>query len=201
MSLPNPYDGLSEDQWLPKTEELLAGHPLKADQLIDVVLSQWNAILGSTIGGKLQIGKDVFPIPQIMGSYLHELIPAELQRRDESLWRRDTASDEKDLVCLADPFYSTEIKTSSHKTQIFGNRSYAQPPSATSKKSKSGFYITVNFERWIDVVDRPPAIRQIRFGWLDHTDWKAQNAETGQQARVLQPAYKGKLPVLYPVSS
>jgi hypothetical protein len=28
---------------------------------------------------------------------------------------------------------------------------------------------------------RPP-IRVIRFGWLDHTDWRAQSSETGQQS-------------------
>ena len=33
-----------------------------------------------------------------------------------------------------------EIKTSSHKSQIFGNRSYAQKSSATSKK-KTGYYL------------------------------------------------------------
>src|SRR5437667_261612 len=71
------------------------------------------------------------------------------------------------------------------KKSIFANRSYAQAPS-DSKKSKSGYYLAVNFEQFSESVSQPK-IRMVRFGWLDHSDWIGQRAETGQQAR-LNPA-------------
>lgn len=74
--------------------------------------------------------------------------------------------------------------------------SYAQP-SAGGKKSKSGFYLTVNFQRWAEVKDGLPRIRVIRLGWLDHTDWVAQVAASGQQAKIRPEAYAGKLLELY----
>ncbi|HFC7940318.1 ScaI family restriction endonuclease [Neisseria meningitidis] len=42
-----------------------------------------------------------------------------------------------------------------------------------------------------------PEIKIIRFGWLDHTDWIAQTAATGQQARLSPEAYRSKLKILY----
>lgn len=73
-----------------------------------------------------------------MGNYLHELIPYELQARYPGRWRRDQTGADKDLVNEENDFWSTEIKTSSHPSQVFGNRSYAQPAQQT-KKTKSGF--------------------------------------------------------------
>jgi len=56
----------------------------------------------------------------------------------------------------------------------------------------------VNFQRWRDVApDHFPAIRIIRLGWLDHSDWIAQTAATGQQARIRPEAYAGRLIELY----
>jgi hypothetical protein len=42
-----------------------------------------------------------------------------------------------------------------------------------------------------------PKIKIIRFGWLDHSDWIAQRAATGQQARLRPEAYQYKLLELY----
>ena len=36
-----------------------------------------------------------------------------------------------------------------------------------------------------------------RFGWLDHDDWIAQTAATGQAARLRAEAYRFKLRTLY----
>jgi hypothetical protein len=121
------------------------------------------------------------------------LIPLELASKHPGLWRRGKAKDEKDLVYVQDPKFSVEIKASSHKKHIFGNRSYAQAPTK-QKKSKCGYFITVNFEKFGAA---PPRIRLIRFGWLDHKDWTGQKAPTGQQAHVKAEAYAGKLLVLH----
>jgi len=187
-----PYTKLLATQWLAKTNELIEAHPLKKKEIVASVLAAWKAIFKSDIGG-FKIGKEIKPDPQIIAFFLHELIPLELAAKHPGVWRRGAASDEKDLVCIQDPKFSVEIKASSHKTNIFGNRSYAQAPT-TQKKSKNGYYITVNFEKFGET---QPRVRLIRFGWLDHTDWTGQAAATGQQAHVSDTAYKGKLAVIY----
>jgi hypothetical protein len=87
---------------------------------------------------------DLFPRPQIMAYFLHELIPLEFSDRYPGIWRREETSDEKDLVYIPDQWFSVEIKTSSSNGRIFGNRSYTQE-TQTIKKSKSGYYLAVNF--------------------------------------------------------
>jgi hypothetical protein len=194
----SPYTRLPERRWLAKTEELLAAYPADREELVEIVLEQWASIFDSRIGTHgLRIGEHIFPKPQIMGDYLHELIPYELQARYPERWRRDHTGFDKDLVNLEDEFYSTEIKTSSNASGIFGNRSYAQPGPKT-KKAKSGFFLTVNFEKWSDVTTPTlPQVRIIRLGWLDHTDWKGQDSPRGQASSILRPAYGTKLIELY----
>jgi hypothetical protein len=84
--------------------------------------------------------------------------------------------------------YSIEIKTSGQLgLKIFGNRSYGKSVENPdlAKKEKSGYYITVNF------YDR--IINLIRFGWIDHSDWKAQSSESGQSAGLSEEIYTYKL--------
>lgn len=199
--VPSPYTGVDPADWPEKTAVLLADYPVPQDTIVDIVLEQWASIFESGIGKhSLRIGTHIFPKPQIMGDYLHELIPYEFALRYPKKWRRDNSGNDKDLVWIDDPErWSTEIKTSSHPTQVFGNRSYAQP--GKSRKTKSGFYLTVNFEKWAECLPDLPSIRIIRLGWLDHTDWIAQRAATGQQARIRPDAYAGKLAVLYPADA
>ena len=40
----------------------------------------------------------------------------------------------------------------------------------------------------------------IRFGYLEHVDWIAQTASTGQQARLRKEAYDNKLITLYDIN-
>ncbi|MHB8241094.1 MAG: ScaI family restriction endonuclease [Solirubrobacteraceae bacterium] len=197
MSSQSPYDGVSADKWVAKTNALLKDYPVKRSELVEIVLDEWASIFDSRIGKLgLRIGEHIFPKPQIMGDYLHELIPYDLQERYPGVWRRDASGADKDLVYVPDDYWSTEIKTSSHAREVFGNRSYAQPGTG-GIKSKSGFYLTVNFQRWADVKDTLPGIRVIRLGWLDHTDWVAQVSSSGQQAKIRLEAYAGKLVELY----
>jgi hypothetical protein len=191
------YSGIPMKKWAEKTKELVAAHPLKGKEIVEVAILSWEAIFQSKIGPHgFQIGKNLFPKPQIMGFLLHELIPLEFTARYPREWRGDETSGEKDLVCLADPRFSVEIKTSSHPRQIFGNRSYAQK-AGRSKKIKDGYYLAINFEKFNKHKKSRPNIIRIRFGWLDHTDWIGQTAATGQQARLNPDAEAKKLITLF----
>ena len=189
-----PYEGLREDQWRTKTEELLAEHPLNVDEVVDVVRGCWDSILQTRIGGKALIGVHIFPRPQVMGSFLHELIPLEFSDRYPGIWRREDSVDEKDMVYVPDPSRSVEIKTSSSASSIFGNRSYAQPTKLL-KKTKSGYYLAVNFTKFGD--SRRPHVTKIHFGWVDGEDWIGQTAQTGQQSRLPRHVYGRKLLPIY----
>lgn len=194
----SPYESAEKGEWLDITRKIINEHPLSPDVLVDVTLSSWKDIFQSNIGANnIRIGKDIFPTPQIMGFFLHELIPLNIKARFPDEWTKDKEASEKDLVYIPELGQSIEIKTSSHKNNIFGNRSYAQP-SPNPKKDKSGFYLTVNFEKFS--VTKNPKIRLIRFGWLDHSDWIAQKAATGQQARLAPETYELKLIEIYPES-
>jgi len=176
---------------------LVASHPLETKELVEVVHISWEAIFKSSIGPRgFRIGRDIFPKPQILGFFLHELIPLELQTRYPEVWRAESTASDKDLVHLGNPRLSVEIKTSSSSRSIYGNRSYAQETSF-GKKDKSGYYLAVNFEK-CERSNPKPCITAIRFGWLDHSDWLGQKAATGQQARLSAEVEAGKLLRLYP---
>lgn len=178
----SPYSDLPVERWLSVTQTLVDRHPLDEETIVDAVLSSWESIFASRLGTKgFYIGKDIFPKPQIMGFLLHELIPLELAAKYPGVWRGDRSAVEKDLVYLPDDSFSIEVKTSSDHNHIYGNRSYSQRTSQ-GKKGKSGYYLAVNFEKFS--VSQNPAIRLIRFGWLDASDWIGQKAETGQQSRL-----------------
>ncbi len=193
--MPSPYVGLDPSKWSSRTKKLVQAHPLKAEEIVEVVLSAWLAIFESRIGPKgFQIGPDITPKPQIMGFFLHELIPLEFATRHPGEWSAERTAGDKDIVCLFNPEFSIELKTSSHPSQIFGNRSYAQTGLST-KKSKAGYYLAVNFESFKK--GKAPEIRRIRFGWLDASDWIGQRAQTGQQARLNPAAERSKLVMLF----
>mgnify|MGYP004698126727 CR=1 FL=1 len=84
--MPSPYEGYPESQWSEITRELVADYPLDVNDIVDAVLEAWQGILNSNIAGELQIGIDIIPSPQIMGNYLHELIPIMLERRFPGQW-------------------------------------------------------------------------------------------------------------------
>lgn len=198
----SPYHGLDESEWPHRTRELIDAHPINAEELVEVVLLSWEAIFSSRIGPQeVKVGEHLFPKPQIMGFFLHELIALEFEARYPEDWRGDKTAEDKDLVYVPDLEFSVEIKTSSSKNRIFGNRSYAQKSEASednpAKKGKSGYYLAVNFEKFSSTV-REPQIRLVRFGWLDSDDWIGQKAATGQQARLQPSVERAKLLTLYP---
>ncbi len=188
----SPYKDKNVSEWLAVTKQLIAKHPLTTEEIKSVVLDSWDEIFRSKIGKKpYHIGKDIFPKPQIMGFFLHEIIPLEFERRHPGKWRKEKDARDKDLICITDDQFSIEIKTSSNPNSIFGNRSYAQD-SENGKKSKSGYYLAINFEKFTEE-NTAPKIVKIRFGWLDHEDWMGQKSATGQQSRLSRDVENFKL--------
>jgi hypothetical protein len=194
----SPYKELPVSDWQSKTRELIQQHPLDSDEIYEVVLQVWKEIFESNLTSRgYRIGVDLFPRPQIMGFFLHELIPLEFSNRYPEIWRREENESEKDLVYLPDDYFSIEIKTSSSKYNTYGNRSYAQQSTTgrKTKKDKSGYYLVVNFQKFEK--NKPghdiPKINLVRFGWIDFSDWQGQAAATGQQARLNRDVEKYKL--------
>ena len=192
----SPYNGTTPDQWESITKQLIKKHPLEPKEIVDVVLTSWKTILESGFGRKgFKIGVDIFPKPQIMGFFLHELVPLELAARYPKAWRGETQASDKDIVYIPDDSFSIEVKTSSNPNRIFGNRSYAQG-TTKGKKAKTGYYLAVNFEKF-SATTKQPQVCLIRFGWLDADDWIGQKAATGQQSRLSTEVENFKLLKLY----
>lgn len=190
------YNDIPVAQWDNITLKLVNEHPLDRTEIVNIVLEAWEKIMSTKIGEELKIGIDIFPSPQILGNYLHELIPALLSKKYPELWRREKYKDDKDLVYIQNDELSIEIKTSS-QNKIFGNRSYGQENSDNnSGKKKYGFYLAINFEKFTES-NHSPKIKKIKFGWIDHSDWKAQAAATGQNSTLDSDAWNHKLLELY----
>lgn len=115
----SPYENRMVACWDAITQQLLNKHPLTEDEIVEIVLDAWDSIMQTKIGGKLQIGVDVFPSPQNMGNYLHMLIPAILAERYPGIWRGEIDKSDKDIVYIPDDTYSIEIKTSSGSVKLF----------------------------------------------------------------------------------
>ena len=191
----SPYQNKAVENWGKITNTLIEKHPLGEEEIVSVILKSWSDIFDSRIGS-FQIGVEIFPTPQIMSFLLHELVAHYLSLSYKGVYKVGVEKHEKDIHHLSAPGLSVEIKCSSHRNQIFGNRSYAQPKSGSGQKDKNGYYITINFEKFSSTNKRPE-ILIIRFGYLEHSDWIAQTAATGQQARLSPDVYKYKLKTLY----
>jgi hypothetical protein len=191
----DPYKNKEINDWLSITNCLIEEHPLSVNEIEDVVLKSWSSIFNSTFGEKFKIGNHIFPKPQILGFLLHELIPLELNSRYSDKWRGEQNVEDKDIVYIPNEKYSIEVKTSSNPKYIFGNRSYSQS-TTTNKKSKDGYYLTINFGKVIK--NKPiPKINIIRFGWINSTDWIGQKSQTGQQSRLNPLVYEKKLRIIH----
>lgn len=191
----SPCQNKAIKNWGKITNTLIKKHPLSEEEIVSVILKSWSDIFNSKIGS-FQIGNEIFPTPQIMSFFLHELVAHYLSLNHKGVYKVGVEKHEKDIHHLNNPGLSVEIKASSHPNQIFGNRSYAQPNSGSGQKDKNGYYITINFEKFSSANKRPE-ILIIRFGYLEHSDWIAQTAATGQQARLSPDVYKYKFKTLY----
>lgn len=188
MNKQNPYENIPVDQWIQVTQHLVEQHPLHND-IVDFCLKSWQSILHGKINTYLNMYISEMSISlQATGALLHDVIPEYIAKK-ASNFRKGIGS-EKDVVCEDNDFFSFEIKTSSQKS-IYGNRSYTK---SGSGKLKSGYYLTINFEK---ISANDPHILLIQMGWLNQSDWVGQKSETGQQARLTKEAKKSKLITLY----
>lgn len=186
----NPYGNIPQENWEDVTKKLVEFHPL-SNTIVDICLKSWSSILGGTINSFLNMKiKEMSISPQATGALLHDVIPEYISKNIKG-FRKGTGK-EKDVVCEYDESLSFEIKTSSQKS-IYGNRSYVK---SEEGKSKSGYYLTINFEK---ISSNDPKIYKIQMGWLQHSDWKAQKSETGQQASLTKEAKSLKLITLYKI--
>ena len=196
--MPNsPYNGKTVAEWSAITDQLIAKHPIRPDEIVKTVLKSWDDIFNSKIGSFF-IGREIKPGPQVMSFLLHELVAHYLTLNHPGIYKAGTLKSEKDIHCINDCNFSVEIKASTNLSQIFANRSYAQPQSGIGQKDKNGYYIAINFEKFKDGNPNLPKILMIRFGYLEHTDWIAQKAATGQKARLGADIYRYKLKQIYP---
>ncbi|HUG89783.1 MAG TPA: ScaI family restriction endonuclease [Planctomycetaceae bacterium] len=185
----SPYRG-DQKQWSNVTKRLIAEHPLDPDQILEIAQTAWQHLWQTTIGtGKHRIRLSELRVPaSVVGYFFEVLFARELERRSDGQWRQGQTADEKDLVYVPDPRYSTEVKTSGQLgDKVFGNRSYGQKTAddLRGKKEKSGYYITVNFYG--------RTLTLLRFGWIDADDWNPQLAPTGQMAGLPDVVYRWKL--------
>ena len=186
----SPYEGLAAKDWLAKTQDLISCHPLNVETIKEVALKSWQILWSTTIGeGELSINLFELDVPAtVMGYFLEKLFAKEIERQQPLCWRGGRNKNDKDIVYSPNNFYSIEIKSSGQLgTKVFGNRSYGQNVENTDldKKEKSGYYITVNFYG--------KELHLLQFGWIDHSDWNAQKAESGQAAGLSELVYTYKL--------
>jgi len=103
----SPYTNVPQAQWVEKTSELVKAYPLEMDELVEIVRESWVAIFKSRIGPHgFRVGEHLFPKPQILAFFLHELIPLELQSRYPTKWRGEETAADKDIVYIPDDSYS-----------------------------------------------------------------------------------------------
>ncbi|WP_107668267.1 ScaI family restriction endonuclease [Cyanothece sp. BG0011] len=180
--LTSPYSDRPEKEWLHITQQLVDKFPLSKDDLINLVESAWEELFSSSFGNsQLKIGQDIFLPAQATGMILEKLI-AVILTNTYSEWRGGKAKQEKDIICINNDRYSFEIKTSSSKNGLYGNRSTGHR-SSDRTKYRTGYYLVINYKLPKEE-DLSRQLWKIRFGWIDDEDWLGQNKPTGQQASI-----------------
>lgn len=180
---------------------LLEKTGMTTNEIVSVVRSCWDDIFTiSDKNGAFIIGKTSFPKPQVMGFILETLVAKKFESMYPKQWIFDPTGYSKDITNILDDSFSIEIKTSSSNGKIYGNRSYAKV-GETSKKSKNSFYLAINFSKFDNTdLNKKPTLTKIRLGYLEHSDWMGQSAQTGQNARLSATTEKSKLLELWPNS-
>ena len=112
----SPYENKEPGEWLRITQSLIKKHPLKPKEIKTVVLQSWEDIFHSRIGRQgYQIGKDIYPKPQILGFFLHEFIPLEFEKRYPRKWRQERSAQDKDSKAIS---HFVEKRISSRQLQL-----------------------------------------------------------------------------------
>ncbi|MBB3963691.1 ScaI family restriction endonuclease [Rhizobium metallidurans] len=180
--LVSPYAGHPREEWPEITRRLVDVFPLQPDQLLQFVDSAWSNLFNSSFGESgLKIGTDILLPAQATGVLLERLIAVEMQKSLEG-WRGGRTKTEKDIICETDLKFSFEIKTSSSRSGLYGNRSTGHRAEGRTK-FRSGYYLVINYK--LPTEDNSSReIINVRFGWIDDDDWVGQAQPTGQQASI-----------------
>ena len=187
-----PYSDKPIEEWTEITKTLVLKFPVKMYEIRKVVEDSFKDYLNLTISEfKLQIGKDIFFPAQATGVIIQKLITLKLSKLQTNTWKDGVKKFEKDVVNVKENIFSFEIKTSSSKSGIFGNRSMGHI-SKNKTKVRSGYYLIINYKLPKEE-DKNFEIYKIRFGWIDDNDWKGQSSPTGQQSTVSKDCKSYKL--------
>ena len=180
--LSSPYIRHPESEWKAITKQLVDDFPLSSEIIVSIVTSAWEDFFSTSFGNSgLKIGQDIFLPAQATGIILERLIAVNLANQD-TRWRGGQTKQEKDIVCTFNERYCFEIKTSSTKAGLYGNRSTGHK-SSNRQKHRTGYYLVINYKIPKEE-DKSRKIWLIRFGWIDDEDWVGQKKPTGQQASV-----------------
>lgn len=178
----SPYKNASPSEWPEITKKLVDQFPLSMPTLVQIVEAAWYDLYTASFGNdNWSIGRDILLPAQASGVILEQLIAKHLNRFSAD-WRGGNTKVEKDIVYQKEPKYSFEIKTSSSRSGLYGNRSTGHLAEGR-KKFRTGYYLVINYKLpKIDNLDRD--LLNIRFGWIDDEDWVGQAQPTGQQASI-----------------
>ncbi|MEK7465291.1 MAG: ScaI family restriction endonuclease [Patescibacteria group bacterium] len=138
-----PYKGKPTSEWLSITKNLIEAHPLNSKDIVSIVQRSWDQIFSGKIGGVIKIGEEITLTPQMVGNFLHVLVAHNLSTEAPKLWRIEATTDEKDIVYIPDSFFSFEMKSSSSKNDIYGNRSYGQQLTNANSKKSEGWVLSL----------------------------------------------------------
>nr|AIE96874.1 hypothetical protein [uncultured marine group II/III euryarchaeote AD1000_88_C03] len=199
-----PFDGLSQsDEYISQYEaivaDLISEHPLSIRDIVEICIRAWNGLLDSRISKEgYRFFYDIHIDGRTIGNLLHDLIPRFLSAD----WRVGQIKSEKDCVYIPIPEeFDFEVKGAQggeRSLAIHGNRSQDKKSENPDKPDKSGYFLALNYN-----IDRKnpenTRLTGIRFGWLDESDWKGQEKNTGQQSQPHIFARKHKLARLFPV--
>ena len=178
----SPYMNHPESEWLEITNKLIEEFPLSSEVLVSIIESAWEDLYNSSFGNSgLKIGQDIFLPAQATGVILEKLIAVHLAKQ-YSEWRGGKTKQEKDIVYTINDRYSFEIKTSSSKSGLYGNRSTGHR-SDNRTKYRTGYYLVINYKLPKED-DLSYQLWKIRFGWIDDEDWIGQKEASGQQASI-----------------
>jgi len=180
--LVSPYSDHPRSDWRKITEKLVKTFPLAMKDLVSAVEDAWEDLYTSSFGRTgLQIGADIFLPAQATGVILEKLIAVHLSDKFAG-WRGGREKFEKDIINENELKYSFEIKTSSSRAGLYGNRSTGHRSEGRTK-FRTGYYLVVNYKL---PRENDPAreLQNIRFGWIDDEDWVGQAQPTGQQASI-----------------
>lgn len=189
----SPFENASIEHWPSIAQALVEGHPLTW-QLAKFIEKTWDvfhtqSVLGSAIKNHCLLDLNISHSAKF--KLFEVAMGLDLEEWTQGAFKNGHSKLQKDLHCSSNPWLSIEMKLCGAGIEhIYGNRSHAAENASKRKgaKLKSGFFLAINVHKH--------QIQEIRFGWIDPTDWQAQKSASGQKAELSKIAYHNKLVLL-----